>query len=152
TASGSGSDPRGAATGGTSAAADPKATSSGRSRNTGPRCGVRARVTASATSLGTSAVDVTVRADLEMLATIGTWSSSWSDPAPQRNCGARPARTTSGDPLSLAVVMALTPLVTPGPAVSTATPGRRVSLASPSAANVAVCSWRTSTMRHPAFT
>jgi hypothetical protein len=46
--------------------------------------------------------------------------------------------------LNDAVVTALTPFVTPGPAVSTATPGRRVSLARPSAANVAVCSWRTS--------
>ena len=44
------------------------------------------------------------------------------------------------------------PLVTPGPAVSTATPGRRVSLAKPSAANVAVCSWRTSQIGHEALT
>jgi hypothetical protein len=40
--------------------------------------------------------------------------------------------------------MALTPLVTPGPAVSAAQPSRRVIFAHPSAANVAVCSWRTS--------
>ncbi len=39
---------------------------------------------------------------------------------------------------------ALTLLVTPGPAVTTARPGTRVSLAVASAANTAVCSWRTS--------
>ena len=55
-------------------------------------------------------------------------------------------------PLKCAVVIALTPLVTPGPAVSTASPGWRVSFAHPSAANVAVCSWRTSTMRTSCFT
>ena len=62
--------------------------------------------------------------DIEVMgAMIGTWSSSWREPAPQRPCGARPASTTRGDPLKCAVVVALTPLVTPGPAVSTATPG-----------------------------
>ena len=75
---------------------------------------------------------------------MGTWSSSWSDPEPQRASGARPPSTTNGAPFSHAVVTALTELVTPGPAVTAATPGRRVSLASASAANTAVCSWRTS--------
>ncbi len=36
--------------------------------------------------------------------------------------------------------MALAPLVTPGPAVRTASPGTRVSLPVASAANAAVCS------------
>lgn len=49
--------------------------------------------------------------------------------------------------MKCAVVTAETPLVTPGPAVSTARPGVRVSLARPSAAKTAVCSWRTSTRR-----
>jgi hypothetical protein len=49
--------------------------------------------------------------------------------------------------LNDAVVTAEMPLVTPGPAVRTATPGRRRSLAVASAAKVAVCSWRTSTIR-----
>jgi hypothetical protein len=40
--------------------------------------------------------------------------------------------------------MALTLLVTPGPAVTTARPGARVSRAVASAANTAVCSCRTS--------
>ncbi len=54
---------------------------------------------------------------------------------------------TTGEPLKWAVVMALTPLVTPGPAVSTASPGSRVSRAVASAANTAVCSCRTSSSR-----
>ncbi len=49
-------------------------------------------------------------------------------------------------------MIALTPFVTPGPAVNAAAPGRRVTLAQPSAAKVAVCSWRVSTSRMPAFT
>jgi len=44
----------------------------------------------------------------------------------------------------LAPAIALTPLVTPGPAVSAATPMRRVAFAQPSAAKAAACSWRTS--------
>ena len=71
----------------------------------------------------------TVAADLVIEARIGTWSSSCSDPAPHRRCGARPPSTTSGEPLNHADVTAETPLVIPGPAVSAATPGRRVSLA-----------------------
>ena len=43
----------------------------------------------------------------------------------------------------------LMPLVTPGPAVSAATPGWRVAFAHPSAANAADCSWRVSTMSIP---
>src|SRR5262249_61821712 len=65
---------------------------------------------------------------------------------PSRASGARPARTTSGVPLKCAVVTALTPLVTPGPAVITARPEVRVSRAVASAAKTAVCSCRTSMM------
>ena len=72
---------------------------------------------------------VTVAADLVIDCRIGTWSSSCNDPAPQRPCGARPPSTTSGEPLNHADVTADTPLVIPGPAVSAAMPGRRVSLA-----------------------
>ena len=68
-------------------------------------------------------------ADFVIEARIGTWSSSCSDPAPQRRCGARPPSTTSGAPLNHAEVTAETPFVMPGPAVSAATAGRRVSLA-----------------------
>ena len=96
----------------------------------------------------TSAAVWMVRASLETGARIGGWSSSWSEPLPQRFCGARPPTTTSGEPLNCAWATALTPLVTPGPAVSTASPGVRVSLPIASAAKAAVCSWRTSRMPH----
>ncbi len=43
-------------------------------------------------------------------------------PSPQRNCGARPPRTTTGEPLKCAVATPDTPLVPLGPAVRT---GRR---------------------------
>ena len=68
-------------------------------------------------------------------------------PEPQRLAGARPPTTTMGEPLNWACAIAETPLVTPGPAVSTASPGTRVSLPVASAANAAVCSWRTSSSR-----
>ena len=44
------------------------------------------------------------------------------------------------------------PFVTPGPAVSAATPTRRVTFAHASAANAALCSWRVSTSRIPSCT
>ena len=80
-------------------------------------------------------------------ARIGGWSSSWRLPLPQRLAGARPPTTTIGEPANWACAIALTPLVTPGPAVSTARPGVRVSLPVASAAKAAVCSWRTSSSR-----
>ena len=113
---------------GTSPDAGPN-TSSGKSRKTGPRCGELARRAASNTILPAAAESVTVAADLVIDDRIGTWSSSCNDPDPQRPCGARPPRTTSGDPLNHADVTAEMPLVIPGPAVSAASPGRRVSLA-----------------------
>ena len=108
-----------------------------------------ATVTASYTTVAAVDGSRIVPALFVTLATIGTWSSSCRLPDPQRRCGARPPSTTTGEPLKCADVMALTPLVMPGPAVSAATPGRRVSLAHPSAANVAVCSWRVSITRQP---
>jgi hypothetical protein len=125
-------------TSGTSPTEGPN-TSSGKSRNVGPRCGSIASRTASCTIAPACAGSVTVAAILVIDDTIGTWSSSCSEPAPQRPCGARPPSTTTGDPLKCADVIADTPLVMPGPAVSAANPGRRVSLAYASAANVADC-------------
>ncbi len=90
-----------------------------------------------------------MRADLVMLLTRGRWSSSCSDPIPQREPGARPPRNSTGLSFWWAAATAEMALVTPGPAVSAATPQRRVILAQPSAANPAVCSWRTSTMGSP---
>ena len=72
--------------------------------------------------------------------TNGTWSSSCSDPWPQRSCGARPPSTSIGESFCAAEAIALMPLVTPGPAVSAHTPIWRVTFAQPSAANAAVCS------------
>ena len=145
--SGSGSAAEGTAAGGIVASPSANTTSIGRSTNTGPRCGVSAVAAASWTTAGMSSTAVTVRASLVTGASRGTWSSSCSEPEPQRACGARPPSTTTAEPLKCACVMAEMPLVTPGPAVSTASPGRRVSRAWPSAAKAAVCSCRTSTMR-----
>ena len=117
-----------------------KSRSIGKSRNTGARWGVRPAATAATTSEPIASVLFTVVDTLVIGASTGTWSNSCSEPAPQRPSGARPPSTTSGEPRNQAPVTALTPLVTPGPAVSTATPGRRVSLAIPSAAKVAVAS------------
>jgi hypothetical protein len=55
-------------------------------------------------------------------------------------------------PLNHALVMALTAFVTPGPAVTAANPGVRVSLPVASAAKAAVCSCRVSIRRSgPSF-
>jgi len=77
----------------------------------------------------------------------GAWSSSWSAPRPQPASGARPPKTTSGAPLKWAWVTGLRALVTPGPAVTTAKPGVRVSFPTASAAKTALASCRTSTIR-----
>ena len=123
----------------------------GMSRKTGPRCGDAAVVNASDTAAPISAVRWIVAACLVTGASSGGWSSSCSAPEPQRLSGDRPPITTSGLPLKCAVVMPLTTLVTPGPAVTTARPGVRVSLAVASAANTAVCSCRTSIRRRGAL-
>ena len=91
----------------------------------------------------------TVAADLTSGETKGRWSISCSEPAPQRSSGARPPNTQTGDPFAWAPAIALMPLVTPGPAVSAATPTSRVAFANPSAANAADCSWRTSISSMP---
>ncbi len=81
--------------------------------------------------------------------TNGTWSTSCSEPWPQRIAGARPPSTSIGEWFCCAEPSALMPFVTPGPAVSAHTPGSRVTLAQPSAANAAADSWRTSTRSMP---
>jgi hypothetical protein len=104
---------------------------------------------ASSISPWISAVAPAVAASFTSGRTNGTWSISWSDPCPQRMAGARPPSTSTGEWLDCALAIALMPLVTPGPAVSAATPGSRVTFAHPSAAKVAEASWRTSTMPIP---
>ena len=108
-----------------------------------------AAVRAASISDGICAVRAAVAASFVTDATSGRWSISCSDPCPQRAAGARPPSTSIGEWLKCAEAIALIPFVTPGPAVSAATPGRRVTFAQPSAANAAVCSWRTSTIPIP---
>ena len=146
-ASVSGSWPREGPPGATSPAEALKSSSIGTSTKTGPRWEDRATVKASCMPPSTSPAVGIVRASLETGAKMGGWSSSCSEPVPQRFCGARPPTTTIGEPANCACATALTPLVTPGPAVRTARPGTRVSLPVASAANAAVCSWRTSSNR-----
>ena len=124
-------------------------TSSGKSTNVGPGCGRSDSASASSTSPGMSAVAVAVVADFTSGRTNGTWSISCSEPWPQRIWGARPPRTSIGEWFCCAEPSALIPLVTPGPAVSAHTPGVRVTLAQPSAANAALASWRTTTRSMP---
>ena len=106
---------------------------------------------ASSTSRPAASADCAVAAKRASGATNGTWSISCSDPIPQRSAGARPPSTSSGDEFCCAAAIALIPLVTPGPAVSAATPGTRVTFDQPSAAKVAVCSWRVSISRMPSL-
>src|SRR5215467_12755484 len=68
---------------------------------------------------------------------------------PQRAMGARPPITNIGLSLPMAWASADVALVTPGPAVTAATPHSRVTLAQPSAANAADCSCLVSMMRMP---
>ncbi len=68
---------------------------------------------------------------------------------PHRATGARPPIRNIGLSLARAWANAVAELVTPGPAVTAATPHSRVTLDQPSAANAADCSWRTSMIRMP---
>ena len=129
--------------------ASPNTWSSGKSTNAGPEWGVTAALSACSSICGISAVLWAVAACLTTGATKGTWSISCSEPWPQRNAGARPPSTSIGELFWAAEAIALMPLVTPGPAVRAHTPGVRVTLAQPSAAKAAACSWRTSTMSMP---
>ncbi len=126
-----------------------KTWSIGKSRNVGPECGVIATRSASSTRPGISAVPSGVAASFVSGRTNGTWSISCSEPRPQRSAGARPPSTSTGELFDCAEATALSAFVTPGPAVTAATPGVRVTFAQPSAAKAAVCSWRTSTMSMP---
>ena len=110
------------------------------SQNTGPLWADAARANALSPSARIAAASCVVQDPFVTGARIGGWSSSWRAPAPHRESGDRPPRTTIGVPLNQALVIALTALVTPGPAVTAAKPGVRVSLPVASAAKAAVCS------------
>lgn len=99
TSSGSASIPAMAGPAGRSASPVEKTASRGKSRKTGPRCGVRAVVSAAATARGMSSALNTVSACLVTGATSGRWSISWRLPEPHRNCGARPPSTSTGEAL-----------------------------------------------------
>src|SRR5262245_21526272 len=146
-ASPSGSAPRGDFAAGGSISTREKSWSMGTSTNAGPRCELPATVNAASTTSAMSSTRCAVVADLVMELRIGGWSSSCRLPMPPRWVGARPPTTTNGEPANCACAIGLTPLVTPGPAVSTARPGARVSLPVASAANTALGSWRTSINR-----
>ena len=131
-------------------------TSMGMSTNVGPRWVDPATRRASATVGATSSGVMAVTACLVSGPMNAVWSISWRLPVPQVEAGARPPLTRIGEPPNRALATADTLLVTPGPAVRAATVGRRVSLARPSAAKVADCSWRkshraTSACRQPSY-
>ena len=117
------------------------------SRNTGPRCGVRASRKASAARAPMVTGSFTVQAAFVTGPSSAGWSNSCNEPVPQRASGARPPTTTIGAPLNRPVARADTALVTPGPAVTAAKPGVRVRRPVASAAKTAVASWRTSSSR-----
>ena len=129
--------------------AAPKKTSIGMSMKTGPVRRLRAARMHSAAQAYASSAEPSVIAFFVRLRTTSTWSISCSEPIPHRVMGARPPMTNIGVSLAWAWANADAELVTPGPAVTAATPHSRVTLAHPSAANAADCSWRTSMMRMP---
>ena len=76
---------------------------------------------------------------------------SWRAPRPLSKVAAAPPKRMSGDSAICAFLTAVTVFVTPGPAVTTATPGIPESLAVASAAKTAVTSCLVSTTRMPIF-
>ncbi len=75
---------------------------------------------------------------------------SCSAPRPLSTVAVAPPKSTTGDCANCAFLSAVSALVTPGPAVTAATPGRPVSRATASAANTALRSSRQSMTRSPA--
>jgi hypothetical protein len=76
---------------------------------------------------------------------------SCSEPRPRRMVAVAPPSSTSGTWAIWAFLIAVMVLVTPGPAVTAATPGTPVMRATASAAKTAFTSCRTSITRMPAF-
>ena len=67
-------------------------------------------------------------------------SMSWNVPVRRLAAEVRPARRKTGVPVELATARPVAALVTPGPAVTAATPGLPPTLAKASAASTAACS------------
>ena len=104
-------------------AACPKTASSARSRNDRPaRSAVVARRTAAHLRVDLPDVDHGARVLGDRGKNRRVVEAPAGCPSPQRNCGAWPPRTTTGEPLKCAVATPDTPLVPLGPAVRT---GRR---------------------------
>lgn len=78
-----------------------------------------------------------------------SWSMSCSDPRPLRIMAVAPEKTSKGLWASCAFLTAVSVLVSPGPAVTMATPGTPVRREMASAAKTVVASSRTSTTRIP---
>ena len=129
--------------------AAPKKTSSGTSMKTGPVRRLSAVRMHSAALMYASSAEPSVIDFLVRLRTNSTWSISCREPMPHRATGARPPMTNIGLSLPCAWASAEAEFVTPGPAVTAATPHSRVTFAQPSAANAADCSWRVSMIRMP---
>src|SRR5437588_9116342 len=77
-----------------------------------------------------------------------TWPSRITPPAPPGP--RRSSTTTRGEPVAWALAMPVMALGRPAGPLTRATPGPRVTLAQPSAANTAVCSWSVRTTAIPA--
>mmetsp|Transcript_23987 Transcript_23987/g.83242 ORF Transcript_23987/g.83242 Transcript_23987/m.83242 type:complete len:248 (+) Transcript_23987:370-1113(+) len=90
-----------------------------------------------------------VATHLQMGLSTDIWSMSCRLPLPRSSVAAAPPMRTRGDSAICAFLTAVTVFVTPGPAVTAATPGTPVRRATASAANTAVTSCRTSTTRMP---
>jgi hypothetical protein len=79
----------------------------------------------------------------------GFWAMSCSAPRPCKAVGAAPPSSSTGDCASCAFFSAVIVLVSPGPAVTAATPVVPVSRATASAAKTALASSRVSMIRMP---
>lgn len=127
----------------------PISTSRGISRNTGPGTPVVALRNAMARKSGMRRVSGTWIDHLVIDRSRVTWSISCNEPMPEKKRGPCPPMRIIGTPPRIALAAAVTASVTPGPAVTTATPGLPVARAHPSAAWPAACSCRKSTTRIP---
>ena len=123
--------------------------STGHSMNTGPGTPAQATANASSTAGPRSRTRRIFLNSLTCGLTSGRWSISCNAPRPCNAVGAAPPIRITGDCASCAFFSAVMVLVMPGPAVTAATPGTPESRAVASAANTAVASSRTSTIRIP---
>src|SRR6056297_656719 len=123
--------------------------STGHSTKTGPGTPESDASSASTTAGARSRSRFTARAYFTCGVISGIWSMSCSAPRFFKAVAVAPPSTSTGDCASWAFFSGVMVLVSPGPAVTAATPGTPVSRAWASAANTAVASSRTSVMRMP---